>query len=321
MNIIVDTPANINPITFKLHSSKIDSNDNRNLHLYTLLFGNKKSSDWLHNFLYLINTFEITKTPGLITKVKFITILLYTISYNLLVFDLKNTKKLISSCFLSNNSSKKNLTIEKLFEKTELSWELQFGYNILHEFFEIIKFYLTSFAKDKENNNYVKLFFEEINNSLLAFIQMVELEQSKDNFDVFFNLRIQRLNAKVILLIELALAEDEITSIMKAEKINLEEIMSFGKYIEINATLVRDYSRKSESNPLNTYCYYKKYYDEKNYFSICEDEKKSLLKKFCSNDLLMSLLKKFENNFSKYYTEKNDSKDEVVDKNTIKPKF
>ena len=52
MNIIVDTPANINPITFKLHSSKIDSNDNRNLHLYTLLFGNKKSSDWLHNFLY-----------------------------------------------------------------------------------------------------------------------------------------------------------------------------------------------------------------------------------------------------------------------------
>lgn len=339
MNIIINTPRNIHPITFKLMSARIDDADVRNKHLYSILFGNTKTSEWLMSFLYLIHVFELTKTPGITTKVKLLSILFYTISYNLLEYNQHLTKKLLTDYFISRNifngnkpsngntntnSSTDFNFIEEHFKEEKLNWELHFGFNILIEIFEIIKFYLFAFANNKNNNENVKLLFEEIKSSLQAFIRMRELEKTKENFNEFIDLRIQRMNAKVILLIELALAEDEVKKsfVDKSKYLDIQEFMAFGKYIEINATLVRDYVKKYEDNPMNTYNYYKKHFDEKKYFEIKTQEKQQLLNVFKENILLMDILKKFESNFEKYYLEHSPSSNKEKEKESIpKTKF
>lgn len=319
MNIVFNTPEKTSPITFKLASSKIDNSDVRNQHLYSILFGETKTCEWLQNFLYLIHNFELTKSPGILNKVKLLSILFYTITYNLLNYDYSKTrvflernfnKASLQECLSSSNKYKKT-NIEGIFENDKISWELHFGFNIILEVYELIKFYLYNFSNNKYENPYVKLLLQEINNSVQAMIKINDVKKTKENFDEFFNYRIMRLNAKVILLIEICLAEEEICNKLSNNKIDIDEILAFGRYIEIKTTLIRDFMKRSEEKPLNSYNYYEKFFDKNEYLNYQMKERSLLLEKFKDNELLMNLLTKFEKNFEENYTalgkkEKND---------------
>ena len=80
MNIVIDTPDKMNPLTLTIQSNnietKFDEKDKRNSELYMILFGSK-SNEWLKTFLSLVNKLEITKNDSITSKLKFLLILFY----------------------------------------------------------------------------------------------------------------------------------------------------------------------------------------------------------------------------------------------------
>ena len=202
MNIILATPKGSNPITFKLISSKIDIQDKRILHLYHVLFGEEKNLDWLNEIIKLVFSFEMVPQENqVIPKVKLLYVLLFSFSYNLLNYDFKNTKEFLNLLV----SDDKNKNFDKIIP--EKSMELNFGYHLLIEIYDIIKFYLFSVG-NKNRKIYADLALKEINLSLKAFIYMHEIPKIEANFDEYLFLRSKRMNMKIMILTELIFAKD-----------------------------------------------------------------------------------------------------------------
>ena len=312
MNIVIDTPDKMNPLTLTIQSNnietKFDEKDKRNSELYMILFGSK-SNEWLKTFLSLVNKLEITKNDSITSKLKFLLILFYTISYNLINHNLELSKTFIE-LLEKNMSASKYLNKENFTEIKDFN--LLFGFHLISEILEIIKFYLDNYS---QSHKYKEMLTDELKASLKSFIKSNELPKTKENFNEYFELRLNRINAKVILLTELCFSEHHLKQ--KLNTIEVNEFLNFGKYIEINATLIRDFYKRnvSENASKNSFNYFKKFYPEEKYFEILNEEKNILKKSFEKNEIFTEILAKFEKEFTDMYKYNSENL------NNLKPKF
>lgn len=254
MNFLLNTKINP-PVHFALRSRKIKDDDIRVSEIFKVLFGEQKHEDWLHEFIKFVNHFDffnknsnLSSLYSLKYKIKMTVILLYTVSYNLLQFNFEETKNFLLQMLSKNNDN----NYDKMLEVLSLvpnNIALNFGLSVILELYEIMKFYLNNHVKS--NKIIIEKIIHEVETSLKGFIQMFELceniKQGKERLDDksyrnFLELRLKRLNATVMILSDLAFAEEHISE----EIVNY--FLALGKYVEIKITLIRDSHRYKVSN-------------------------------------------------------------------------
>jgi hypothetical protein len=247
MNFLLNTKINP-PIHFALRSRKIKDDDIRVNEIFRVLFGEQKHEDWLHEFIKFVNHFDffgknanLSSLYSLKYKIKMIVILLYTVSYNLLQFNFAETKNFLEKMLNKDSNYDKMLV---LLSSVPNSIALNFGLSVILELYEIMKFYFSNFVKS--NKMITEKIICEVESSLKGFIQMFDLcesiKQGREKLDdqtfrSFLELRLKRLNATVMILSDLAFAEENIS-----EEI-VDYFLALGKYVEIKITLIRDSHR------------------------------------------------------------------------------
>ena len=169
-----------------------------------------------------------------------IVVVFYIVSYNLLRHDYQQTKVLLEKIL----DCKQKYSYDKLVTFIPNSlMALDFGLSVLLELSEILKFYLSNYVK---NNIYKEKIMTEVENSVRSFIKMNEIKFKVERgelpldhllLDQFIELRLNRLNASVMILCDLAFNEDLVTE----EKLSL--FMAVGRFCEIKITLLRDFER------------------------------------------------------------------------------
>lgn len=293
INIIISTPEGENPVNFKISEGE-DSNDQRYSKISKALFGEKKTIDRVKDILRLLHNFQIVSHESdLILKVKLLSILYITVAYNLIIYNYDLSKDFYK--FLVDPDKR------DIYSKIpNTPFEMNFGYRLLVEIKAIIRFYLNSYGKNEELNSMIIF---ELKDTILGFLQMYKLEQTKENYDKFFELRAKRVNVKINVLIELTLAENINQYNYKNEpnfKVDLNEYLAFGDYLNIISSLQRDSKRDLDTN-FNAYVYFCKYFDPKDYATYHSGKKAELLEKFKNNVLLMNCLKNSEESLKKHY--------------------
>jgi len=123
---------------------------------------------------------------------------------------------------------------------------VNFGLSLLFECYEIFTFYFENYL-NMENKQIIRnKLYEEIETSIKNYILMHEYikniltdtSNSKiKKFEEFFNIRCKRLNATILVLIDMGFREE------KSEKTMIDSSIALGRYIEIKVTLLRDFTR------------------------------------------------------------------------------
>jgi hypothetical protein len=189
-------------------------------------------------------------------KVKLCVILFFQIINNLLK---KDTNVEIISNFITEMLKEKyiNGNFESLFNLIPNSTNnenisLEFGLTVILELYEIYLFYIDNYLTSKKLiMNMIK---KEVIQSLNNFIKLREYKKNKKiktlkDFEKYFELRLTRLNAIVLLLIDYGFSNEHYTE----NEIN--NLISLGRYAEIKITLYRDFSKvkNMSDNLLNSY--------------------------------------------------------------------
>ena len=160
---------------------------------------------------------------------------------------------------------------------------------------------------------------KEVIQSLKNFVKLVEYKRkikinSLKDFEEYFELRLTRLNAIVLLLIDYGFSNDNF---------NEEEIKNFislGRYAEIQITLYRDFYRPKNlsDNLLNSYRIFSEFLKEKmgindeklieeKYFGIKSKEINKLIENIkkinIGGENGLTIKEKIERTLQKYYSE------------------
>jgi hypothetical protein len=249
MNILLNNKIQP-PLHFTLRSRKINSDDKRVNEVFKILFGEQKNEEWLHEFIKFINHFDINQNKNDLSelnsikyKLKMMIILTYVVTYNLLKYNFNDTQQ-----FIRNLLSKKYVYDQLLEMILSNSIPLYFGLSVILELSEIMKFYLNNYVKT--NKIMIEKIFSELELTLVSLIKMSEiinklanneLTMNKELFDEYFECRIKRLNATVMILSDLAFNEELIN------EQSLNSFLALGRYCEIKLTLLRDYSKYNVS--------------------------------------------------------------------------
>lgn len=249
----------------------------------------------MKDILKLLHSFQIGHHESdLVLKVKLLSILFASIAYNLSIYNFEKAES-----FFKHLINPEKVDIYKQIPNSPL--EVNYGFRLLVEIKAIIKFYLKSYSKNKELYDLIK---KEHVYALISYIEMNKLDKTKENFDKFFNLRLNRVNIKLNVMIEMALAENLNLYNYKNEsnfKLNIEEYLAFGQYLTIISTLVRDSKRELGLKSMNSFHYFSQFFDAKDYMNYAQKERKELYDKFKNNSLLISSLKKSEEGLRKHF--------------------
>jgi hypothetical protein len=196
---------------------------------------------------------------------------------------------------------------------------MEFGMTVLLELYEICHFYLNNYiVVNKFIKDRIKT---EINKSLTNFVlinKFIHVNNGQFTFEKFlefFELRITRLNAEVLLLCDLAFNDEQYN------EIDVEKYVLIGRYAEIKITLLRDYAKAKENGKkyLNSYLVYKEVMERKGvvddnliknkYMKVKEEELNEIKNKIGKyqgfKEKGMMLINKIEKRFEVYYKGKN----------------
>ena len=266
MNFLIN--SKITPeINFGLLTKGLNSNDDRINLINNDLFGQKEKSTWLYEFMHLVHGLDLFKNNleeiyQIKYKVKLCVILLFQITNNLLKS--KENEEIISN-FISEMLKEKyqNGNFESLFDLIPDSAKikgvsLEFGMTVILELYEIYLFYIENYLTNRKS--IMKMIKNEIIHSLNNFIKLINYKEkgkinSMKKFDEYFELRLTRLNAIVLLLIDYGFSNEHYSE----EEIN--NLISLGRYAEIEITLYRDYSKttKKLETMMNSFKLYRDY--------------------------------------------------------------
>jgi len=168
-------------------------------------------------------------------------ILFFIVSYNLLKINFETTKN-----FLEKLLSRKYNYSELIQATNNESFTVNFGLSLLFECFEIFSFYFENYL-NLENKQIIRnKLYEEIEKSIKNYIYIHDFiknllnDSSKtknQKFEEFFNLRCKRLNATILILIDIGFSEE------KVDQLFFDSSIALGRYIEIKVTLLRDFTR------------------------------------------------------------------------------
>ena len=260
MNILIN--SKISPeINFGLLTTGVNNGDKRIHIINNDLFGQKQKSIWLYEFMTLVHNLDLFKNNleeiyQIKYKVKLCVILFFQIINNLLK---KDTNVEIISNFITEMLKEKyiNGNFESLFNlipnsTNDENISLEFGLTVILELYEIYLFYIDNYLTSKRLiMNMIK---KEVIQSLNNFIKLREYKKNKKiktlkDFEQYFELRLTRLNAIVLLLIDYGFSNEHYTE----NEIN--NFISLGRYAEIQITLYRDFSKvkNMSDNLLNSY--------------------------------------------------------------------
>jgi degradative hydroxymethylglutaryl-CoA reductase len=257
MNILLNTK--IEPPLHLTFKKNFKNADNRITHLFKILFGESKTEDWIHEYIKFVNHFEFTpnirsELYSMKYKVKLLIILFFTFTPNLLKFDFNSTTDFLTRMFQPNyNYDDLSNYIPKL------PIEINYGMYVMLEIYEILRFYLSNYVKNKDF--LVDKIWKEIKTSVQSFIEITrlnntlrkgEIKLTEDVFSRFFENRLKRLNATLIILIDIAFSE------IGVDSENIDLFISLGRYVEMTMTLLRDYARHKENPYLNSYNVFQK---------------------------------------------------------------
>ena len=273
MNILIN--SKISPeINFGLLTTGINNNDKRIHIINNDLFGQKQKSIWLYEFMTLVHSLDLFKNSleeiyQIKYKVKLCVILFFQITNNLLK---KESNEKIISNFITEMLKDKYVhgNFEPLFNlipnsSDDKNISLEFGMTVILELYEIYLFYIDNYLMGKKLiiNSMIK---KEVIQSLKNFVKLVEYKRkikinSLKDFEEYFELRLTRLNAIVLLLIDYGFSHDD----FKDEEI--KNFISLGRYAEIQITLYRDFYRPKNlsDNLLNSYRIFSEFLKEKNW--------------------------------------------------------
>jgi len=167
-------------------------------------------------------------------------ILFFIVSYNLLKINFEITKS-----FLEKLLSRKYNYSEMIQATNNESFTVNFGLSLLFECFEILSFYFENYLNMENKKIVLTRLYEEIELSIKNYITMHEVIKNildstitkKQKFEEIFNLRSKRLNATILILIDIGFSEEKVDQTM------IDNSFALGRYIEIKVTLLRDFTR------------------------------------------------------------------------------
>ena len=324
MNFLIN--SKIKPeINFGLLTTGATNHDNRVGRICNDLFGNKTIKDWLYEFMILVHELDLFKTKleeiyQIKYKLKICVILFLTISSNLLKKNHDLLSNFINELIQEKYHNKAN-NFSELYKlipdsSTVENVSLEFGMTVILELYEIYLFYLENYLEN--HKTLIKIIKQEVILSLKNFIKLSEfftLNKKINNlkeFEEFFEIRLTRLNAIILLLIDLGFSEYRYNE----EEIN--NLICLGRYAEIEITLYRDYSRKnsySQKETFNSYLLFCKYLNEngvtdetiikKTYFEIKNKEIENLIEKISKININgengLTIKKKIDQRIKNYY--------------------
>ena len=165
---------------------------------------------------------------------------------------------------------------------------------------------------------------KEVIKSMLNFIKLQKYKKtgkinSLEEFDEYFELRLTRLNAIILLLIDYGFSNEHYSE----EEIN--NFISLGRYAEIQITLYRDYSKslKKADTILNSYRLFKGYLKDKigikeeklikeKYFMVKQKEINNLIENIQKINIGgvngLTIKNKIDKRLQSYYSESNLNK-------------
>ena len=297
MNFLIN--SKISPeINFGLLTTGINNQDERVNIIKNELFGQKEKSTWLYEFMILVHGSDLFKNNleeiyQVKYKVKLCVILFFQITNNLLK---SNINEEIVSNFITEMLEEKyqNGNFESLFDLIPdsakmKSISLEFGMTVILELYQIYLFYIENYLTNRKP--IMEMIKKEVIKSLNNFIKLRKYKEkgiinSFEEFNKYFELRLTRLNAILLLLIDYGFSNENYSD----EEIN--NLISLGRYAEIQITLYRDYSKmkKMAETALNSYKLFREYLNNKigikdeklikeKYFCIKQNEINTLINK------------------------------------------
>ena len=266
MSFLINTK--ITPeINFGLLTTGLNTKDERTNLINNDLFGQKQKSTWLYEFMNLVHGLDLFKNNleeiyQIKYKLKLCVILIFQITNNLLK---SNENGDLIANFIKEMLKEKyqNGNFESLFDLIPDSAKikgvsLEFGMTVILELYEIYLFYIENYLTNRKS--IMKMIKNEVNHSLNNFVKLKNYKEkgkinSLKEFEEYFELRLTRLNAIVLLLIDYGFSNEHYTQ----EEIN--NLISLGRYAEIEITLYRDHSKTSKKleTVLNSFKLYRDY--------------------------------------------------------------
>jgi hydroxymethylglutaryl-CoA reductase len=321
MNFLLSTRIHP-PIHFTLRSRNVNTEDNRVNELYKTLFGEYKNTDWLHEFFKFVNHFDfggqqknLSELYQIKYKLKMIMIVFFMVTYNLLKYDFKQTKSFLEKIMDNCSWDRSQYSYDKLSSFIpDCSMQLDFGLSVVLELSEIMKFYLNNYVKSRVMKDKI---MAEVKGSVDSFVKMNEIKIKIDKGEMilnkellyeFINYRINRLNARIMILCDLAFNDE----VVNEEALN--NFMAIGRYCEIKITQLRDYMRHTEGNDfLNSFDMFKTICEKegvtdskqikKEYFKIMEQDMNLLRNQFGDQDQFKNILSYIEKDLENYFVQ------------------
>jgi hypothetical protein len=325
MNFLIN--SKISPeINFGLLTTGINNKDERINIISNDLFGQKQKSTWLYEFMNLVHGLDLFKNNleeiyQIKYKVKLCVILFFQITNNLLK---KKINEEITSIFITEMLKEKyqNDNFESLFDLIPNSAKinnvsLEFGLTVILELYEIYLFYIDYYLTNRKS--IMEMIKAEVIKSMNNFIKLQKYKKnnginSLEEFEEYFELRLTRLNAIVLLLIDYGFSNEHYSE----EEIN--NFVSLGRYAEIQITLYRDYSKikKNSETVLNSYKLFRDFVKDKigindekiineKYFMIKQKEFNKLIEKIQKINIGgvngLTIKNKIDKRLQTYYSE------------------
>ena len=253
MNFLIN--SKISPeINFGLLTTGINTKDERINIINNDLFGQKQKRTWLYEFMILVHGLDLFKNNleeiyQIKYKVKLCVILFFQIINNLIKSN--GNEEIISNFIIEMLKEKyQNGNFESLFDLIPdsakiKSVSLEFGMTVILELYEIYLFYIENYLTNRKS--IMEMIKKEVRDSLNNFIKLSKYKEkgkinSLEEFDKYFELRLTRLNAIVLLLIDYGFSNEHYS------EQEIKNFISLGRYAEIQITLYRDYSKTKKRN-------------------------------------------------------------------------
>ena len=333
MNILINSKISLE-INLGLLTTGINNNDERIKILMNDLFGKKQKRIWLYEFMTLVHSLDLFKNNlqeiyQIKYKVKLCVILFFQITNNLL--KINKDEEIISNFIIEMLKEKYiNGNFESLFNLIPNSDKnqnisLEFGMTVILELYEIYLFYIDNYLTSKKN--IMNLIKKEVIHSLNNFIKLKDFKKNKkintiQDFEEYFELRLTRLNAIVLLLIDYGFSNEHYSE----DEIN--NFICLGRYSEIQITLYRDFAKiKSLSeNSFNSYAIFQNFLKEikginddkiiqEKYFKIKDKEINKLIYNIKKINIKgengLSIKEKIDKKLMMYYSENNTNEIKV----------
>ena len=328
MNFLIN--SKISPeINFGLLTTGINNKDERINIISNELFGKKQKRTWLYEFMNLVHGLDLFKNNleeiyQIKYKVKLCVILIFQITNNLLKGNEKITSNFINEML---KEEYQNDNFESLFDLIPDSAviknvSLEFGLTVILELYEVYLFYIDNYLTNRKS--IMEKIKKEVIKSMLNFIKLQKYKKtgkinSLEEFDEYFELRLTRLNAIILLLIDYGFSNEHYSE----EEIN--NFISLGRYAEIQITLYRDYSKslKKADTILNSYRLFKGYLKDKigikeeilikeKYFMVKQKEINNLIENIQKINIGgvngLTIKNKIDKRLQSYYSESNLNK-------------